>query len=43
VAGTSAGSLVAAIYASGKNRKQLQQVAETMEERTIADWTFANF
>jgi NTE family protein len=39
VAGTSAGSLVAAIYASGKSGAQLQQVAETMEEASIADWT----
>jgi NTE family protein len=43
VAGTSAGSLVAAIYASGKNGAQLQQVAETMEEATIADWTLPLF
>jgi len=39
VAGTSAGSLVAAIYASGKSGTQLQQVAETMEEAAITDWT----
>ncbi len=32
VVGTSAGSLVAAFYASGKTGAQLQQVAETMEE-----------
>ncbi len=43
VAGTSAGSLVAAIYASGKNGKQLQHVAETMEEATITDWTLPLF
>ncbi|MES2948803.1 MAG: patatin-like phospholipase family protein [Pseudomonadota bacterium] len=43
VAGTSAGSLVAAFYASGKSGKQLQQVAETMEEATIADWTLPLF
>jgi NTE family protein len=43
VAGTSAGSLVAAIYASGKNGAQLQQVAETMEEATIADWSLPLF
>jgi NTE family protein len=43
VAGTSAGSLVAAIYASGKTGAQLQQVAETMEEVTIADWTLPLF
>lgn len=43
VAGTSAGSLVAAIYASGKSGQQLQRVAETMEEATIADWTVPLF
>jgi len=43
VTGTSAGSLVAAIYASGKTGKQLQHVAETMEEATIADWTLPLF
>ncbi len=43
VAGTSAGSLVAAIYASGKTGAQLQQVAETMDEATIADWSLPIF
>ncbi len=43
VVGTSAGSLVAAIYASGKTGAQLQQVAETMEEVAIADWTLPIF
>ena len=43
VAGTSAGSLVAAFYASGKTGKQLQHVAETMEEAAIADWTLPLF
>jgi NTE family protein len=43
VSGTSAGSLVAAIYASGKTGAQLQRVAETMEEATIADWTLPLF
>lgn len=43
VAGTSAGSLVAAIYASGKTGAQLQRVAETMEEAAIADWTLPIF
>ncbi len=43
VAGTSAGSLVAAIYASGKTGAQLQQIAETMEEAAIADWTLPLF
>ena len=43
VVGTSAGSLVAAIYASGKNGAQLQQIALTMEEATITDWTLPIF
>ena len=43
VAGTSAGSLVAAIYASGRTGAQLQRVAETMEEAAIADWTLPLF
>lgn len=43
VSGTSAGSLVAAIYASGKSGRQLQHIAETMEEATIADWTLPLF
>lgn len=43
VVGTSAGSLVAALYASGKNGAQLQQVAETMEEGAITDWTLPLF
>ncbi len=43
VSGTSAGSVVAALYASGKTGPQLQQIAETMEEATIADWTLQIF
>jgi NTE family protein len=43
VVGTSAGSLVAAFYASGKTGRQLQQVAETMEEAAFADWTLPIF
>jgi NTE family protein len=43
VTGTSAGSLVAAVYASGRTGKQLQQVAETMEEATMTDWTLPLF
>ena len=43
VTGTSAGSLVAAFYASGKTNAQLQQVAETMEEVAIADWMLPIF
>jgi len=38
VAGTSAGSLVAALYASGKTPQELRRVAETMEEAEITDW-----
>jgi NTE family protein len=43
VAGTSAGSLVAAIYASGKSPAQLQQISEAMDEATFADWTLPIF
>jgi len=43
VVGTSAGSLVAAFYASGKTGAQLQQVAESMEEAAFADWTLPIF
>ncbi len=43
VVGTSAGSLVAAIYASGKTGAQLQQVALTMEEGAITDWMLPIF
>jgi NTE family protein len=43
VAGTSAGSVVAAMYASGKNGAQLQHIAETMEEAAFADWTLPVF
>jgi NTE family protein len=38
VVGTSAGSLVAALYASGKTSSQLQQIALNMEEVAITDW-----
>lgn len=43
VVGTSAGSVVAAFYASGKNGAQLQQIALSMEEATFADWTLPIF
>lgn len=43
VVGTSAGSLVAALYASGRNGTQLQQVAEAMEEAALTDWTLPLF
>ena len=43
VVGTSAGSLVAAIYASGRTGAQLQQIALEMEEATFTDWTLPFF
>jgi NTE family protein len=43
VVGTSAGSLVAALYASGKSGAELQRVAETMEEAALTDWTLPIF
>ncbi|WP_394791674.1 patatin-like phospholipase family protein [Rhodoferax sp.] len=43
VVGTSAGSLVASLYASGKTGAQMQQVAETMEEAAFTDWTLPIF
>ncbi|MFP8777392.1 patatin-like phospholipase family protein [Hydrogenophaga sp. RWCD_12] len=38
VAGTSAGSLVAALYASGKGAAELERVALGMDEATLTDW-----
>ncbi len=43
VVGTSAGSLVAALYASGRSGSQLQQVALEMEEAAFTDWTLPIF
>jgi NTE family protein len=43
VVGTSAGSLVAALYASGRNGQQLQAVAMEMDEAAFADWTLPIF
>ena len=43
VVGTSAGSLVAALYASGKGGVELQRVAEAMEEAALTDWTLPIF
>ncbi|HXD06362.1 MAG TPA: patatin-like phospholipase family protein [Burkholderiaceae bacterium] len=40
VVGTSAGSLVAAMYASGTSPVELASLAEGMEEYSISDWTF---
>lgn len=40
VVGTSAGSLVAALYASGKGGAELARLAEGMDEGAITDWSF---
>ena len=40
VVGTSAGSLVATLYASGKSAKELVALAQSMDEVAITDWTF---
>lgn len=40
VVGTSAGSLVAALYASGKSGQELAHLATTMDEGAITDWSF---
>lgn len=38
VTGTSAGSLVGALYAAGNNGFELQKIALNMDEATISDW-----
>ena len=43
IVGTSAGSLVAALYASGKTSAQLQLTALNMEEVAITDWMLPIF
>lgn len=43
VVGTSAGSVVAALYASGKSGKELQRVAESMDEASFSDWRLPIF
>ena len=40
VAGTSAGSLVAALYASGKSGMEMGTLAQTMDEGAITDWAY---
>lgn len=40
VVGTSAGSLVAALYASGKTPTELQGMAMSLDESSITDWVF---
>ncbi len=42
VVGTSAGSVVGALYASGMSGFELQNVALKMEEDMVADWTLPN-
>lgn len=42
VVGTSAGSVVGALYASGMSGFELQQVALQMEESMVVDWTLPN-
>jgi NTE family protein len=40
VVGTSAGSLVAALYASGMSGAEMAELARTMDESEITDWAF---
>jgi NTE family protein len=42
IVGTSAGSVVAAIYAGGYNGFDLQRVALSMDESTVSDWVLPN-
>lgn len=43
VAGTSAGSLVGALYAAGNNGNTLQKLAMEMDEAAISDWSVPFF
>src|SRR5258705_2240241 len=40
VVGTSAGSLVAALFASGRNGRELATIADGMDETAFADWSY---
>ncbi len=40
VTGTSAGSLVAAMYAAGRTGKELESIAVNMDESRLTDWAF---
>jgi NTE family protein len=40
VVGTSAGSLVATLYAAGSNASALVRLADTMDESAFTDWSF---
>jgi NTE family protein len=42
VVGTSAGSVVGALYASGYGGFELQRIALAMEEKAFSDWTLPN-
>ena len=42
VVGTSAGSVVAALYASGYDGFELQRIALSMDEDTVRDWVLPN-
>ncbi len=42
VVGTSAGSLVAALYADGKTGAEMQALALSLEESAITDWSLPN-
>ena len=41
VVGTSAGSVVAAIYASGKTGAQLQRIADGIDQSALTDWNMS--
>ena len=40
IVGTSAGSLVAALYAAGKSGPELGVLADAMDESTLTDWSY---
>lgn len=42
IVGTSAGSVVGALYAAGYNGFELQQVSMTMDENQVSDWSLPN-
>lgn len=42
VAGTSAGSLVAVLYAAGNSGFELQRIALDLDEKAVSDWTLPN-
>lgn len=42
IVGTSAGSVVGALYASGMNAFELQRAALALEESMLSDWTIGN-